>query len=228
MTEQVLNPPDPDPGSEENDAAQLDEIADVEAPLELPPPPSPAPRLPVATFEGPDRLYQFADRVGTDAAAPPVQKRFEIWVTFLLAGVSFGLPVTHVQEILRVESITRVPHAPASIRGVTNMRGRVLPVVDLRVRLALPEAPTDTDSRLVVASSRGRSLALLVDTVTQVLRIDTAEIQPPPPDVMTEDSDYIVGVHQVGDRPVVLLDVDRVLVVKDRGQARTDPKETRR
>ncbi len=210
-------------GSVGSGVAQSDETdmaeARVQAGLSLRPTP---------VLEGPDRVYQFADRIGTADATPQAQKRYEIWVTFLLAGVTYGLPVTHVQEILRVESITRVPHAPATIRGVTNMRGRVLPVVDLRVRLGLPEVPTDASSRLVVASSRGRSIALLVDTVMQVQRVDTAEIQPPPPDVMTDDSDYIVGVHQVADRLVVLLDVDRVLIVKDRGQVRTDPKEMRR
>jgi len=161
-----------------------------------------------------DALFVFTDAVNTSSdAAPSVATRIETWVTFRLAGEAYALPVASVLEILRVAGITRVPHAPPVIRGVTNMRGKVLPVIDLRVRLAMDAAPVTSSSRILVATSRGRLLGLLVDAVEQVERIDRNAVQPPPPDVMTAQSDYIVGVSQNGDRLVVLLDVDLVLLI---------------
>ena len=168
--------------------------------------------------ESPDRLYAFADSLARsegEGAEKKAEERMETWVTFKLERESFGLPVSHVQEILRVTTITRVPHAPHPVRGVTNMRGRVLPVVDLRVRLGLAEAPMDDHSRVLVASSQGRLLGLLVDSVQQVIRLDATRIEPPPPDVMTAQSDYILGVYHMAEELAILLDVDKVLLIQD-------------
>ncbi len=161
-------------------------------------------------------LFTFADTVSAEPQAPAAAPtRMETWVTFALAGESYALPVSSVLEILRVAGITRVPHAPRVVRGVTNMRGKVLPVVDLRVRLGFEAAELGSQSRILVASSRGRLLGLLVDAVQQVERIDRNAVQPPPPDVMTAQSDYIIGVSQLGERLVILLEVDLVLVVHE-------------
>lgn len=179
--------------------------------------PEPAPAA-GAGHEGPDQLYSFADSLARDAEGIDDQKqeeKLETWVTFELAGEFFGLPVTHVQEILRVTGITRVPHAPGAVRGVTNMRGKVLPVVDLRVRLGLREKEIDGHSRILVVSSKGRYMGLLVDSVQQVLRLARSKIQPPPPDVMTHQSDYILGVYHLDEALVILLEVDRVLLIRD-------------
>jgi purine-binding chemotaxis protein CheW len=162
-----------------------------------------------------DVLISFADSVAAEPEAPAAATRIETWVTFALAGEIFALPVASVLEILRVASITRVPHAPRVVRGVTNMRGKVLPVVDLRVRLGMEAAEITPQSRILVASTRGRLLGLLVDAVKQVDRIDRNAVQPPPPDVMTAQSDYIIGVNQLGGRLVILLDVDLVLIVHE-------------
>ncbi|HYM61255.1 MAG TPA: chemotaxis protein CheW [Thermoanaerobaculia bacterium] len=163
----------------------------------------------------PERFYSFADSVNATAPAVEQPKTLETWVTFWLAGETFALPVTHVYEILRVTGVTRVPHAPAMVRGVTNMRGRVLPVIDLRVRLGLSSAEPTPQSRILVVTSRGRSLGLLVDAVQQVERIQRETVQPPPPDVMTTQSDYIIGVCDLGARLVILLDVDRILILRE-------------
>jgi len=161
-----------------------------------------------------EAAYALADSLAAQAESTPQKAtRIETWVTFDLAGETYALPVSHVLEILRVAGITRVPHAPPVIRGVTNMRGKVLPVVDLRVRLGSAAAEITQQSRVLVVTSRGRSLGLLVDSVQQVERIDLLTVQAPPPDVMTPQSEYIVGVCQIGPRLVVLLDVGLVLVL---------------
>jgi purine-binding chemotaxis protein CheW len=167
------------------------------------------------SLDGIDAVYTFADSLAEreEAVAAPKVTRIETWVTFVLAGETFALPVSHVLEILRVAGITRVPHAPRVIRGVTNMRGKVLPVVDFRGRLGIEPAEVTAQSRILVVSSRGRLFGLLVDAVQQVERVDLQTVQPPPPDVMTAQSDYLIGVCQIGPRLVVLLDVARVFVL---------------
>jgi purine-binding chemotaxis protein CheW len=165
------------------------------------------------SLDGIDAVYTFADSLAESETVAPKVTRIETWVTFALAGETYALPVSHVLEILRVAGITRVPHAPRVIRGVTNMRGKVLLVVDLRGRLGIEPAEVTAQSRILVVSSRGRLFGLLVDAVHQVERVDLQTVQPPPPDVMTAQSDYLIGVCQIGPRLVLLLDVARVLVL---------------
>lgn len=159
----------------------------------------------------PEPLFTFTDSLNVSSQQVEKPVALETWVTFKLAGEMFALPVTHVYEILRVSGITRVPHAPPIVRGVTNMRGRVLPVIDLRVRLGLQSEEPTQHSRILVVTSCGRSLGLLVDGVHQVVRLDRLAVEPPPPDVMTPQSHYIVGVYHPDDTLIILLDVDRVL-----------------
>jgi len=163
----------------------------------------------------PRRIFRFADSLEQtrreEAEAIPV--RLETWVAFSLAGEIFALPVEPVREVVRVASITRVPHAPRPIRGVTNMRGRVIPVIDLRLRIELPETELGRASRVIVVSSRGLLLGLLVDAVHQVVHIDRALMQPPPEDVMTIQSDYLSGVYHLDDQLILLLDIDRALII---------------
>ncbi len=164
----------------------------------------------------PERVFAFADSLSAGQVEEQAKKvRRETWVTLSLASETFALPVSPVREILRISSITRVPHAPYPIRGVTNLRGRVIPVLDLRIRLELPEGELTRMSRIIVVSSRGRLLGLLVDAVHQVLHLDVDRIQPPPEDVMTVQSDYISGVYHVEQGLILLLDVDRALVIRD-------------
>lgn len=165
---------------------------------------------------GEDRVFAFTDSLETgteEEEQAPV--RLETWLTFGLAGEVFALPVDPVHEVVRPTSITRVPHAPYPIRGVTNLRGRVVPVIDLRLRLELPPGELTRTSRIVVVGSRGRRLGLLVDAVHQVVHLDVDRVQAPPDDVMTLQSDYILGVYYLGDELILLLDVDRVLIIKE-------------
>ena len=170
-------------------------------------------------FQGPERIYDFADSLADDERKSEdddvVAARLETWVTFRLAGELFALPVKAAREILRVSTITRVPHAPHTVRGIINMRGRVVPVVDFRVRLGLPDTDVSPKSRILITSTRNRVLGLLVDEVDQVVSLDANAVEPPPDDVMTNQSEYIVGVYHLDDRLLILLDVERVLLVPD-------------
>ena len=168
--------------------------------------------------DDPERIFAFADGLaaaGSDPEPEATPVRLATFVTFDLAGETFALPVEPVSEVLRVHSITRVPHAPEPIRGVTNVRGRVIPVIDLRLRIGLEPTPLDRSSRVIVVGSRRRLLGLLADSVHQVVHLDLNRVQPPPDDVMTVQSDYISGVYHLDERLILLLDVDRAMVVKN-------------
>jgi purine-binding chemotaxis protein CheW len=175
-----------------------------------------APVSPTAPFAGRESIYSFVDSLDSRAAqAAKPEEKPESWVTFALAGEVYALPVSHVQEILRISTITRVPHAPHPVRGITNLRGRVLAVVDLRVRLGIAAGEIGPDSRILVADARGRSIGLLVDAARQVLKILPSVVQEPPSDVLTERTDFLRGVYHLDRDLVILLDVERVLLVED-------------
>lgn len=178
---------------------------------------TPASPAPSSSQSGPERVYAFVDRLQSRSRPEPEQPREEpeIWVSFELAGEIYALPVGRVEEVLRISSITRVPHAPTPIRGITNLRGRVLAVVDLRVRLGLPPVEPSPQSRILVVSSRERSIGLLVDSARQVVRILPSAVQAPPTDVLTAHSDFLVGVFHLPEDLVILLDVDQVLWIPD-------------
>lgn len=164
-----------------------------------------------------DRVLLFADSLQERRQAKEEQlHQWEMWVTCHVEREMFALPVTQVREILRVTTLTRVPHAPFPVRGVTNLRGYVLPVVDLRVRLGMPAEEPGPRHRVMVVHSRGRLIGLLVDAVDQVTQIDRLAVDPVPEDVMTEQSYYLLGVYHDEDRMIILLDADKVLQVRDR------------
>jgi len=169
------------------------------------------------TPEGPERVLLFADSLKErdEKQAPEEVQELEDWLTCRIGKQVFALPIRHTQEVLRVERITRVPHAPYPVRGVTNLRGSVLPVVDLRLRLGLEAVEIGDDHRIIVVSSHDRLIGLLVDKVDQVAEIDRLKIEAAPEDVLTERSYYILGVFHRGDDLLILLDTDRVLQVRD-------------
>ena len=149
-------------------------------------------------------------------AAPAQQPRAaaeatEHLATFFLAGEEYGVEVRQVQEIRRVTEITSVPRAPEFIRGVINLRGRILPVLDLRRRLALGEVAMDRVARIVVVRIKERLLGLLVDGVSQVLKVKVSQIEPPPEEVLQQGGDYIRGVAKLDDRLIILVDLERLL-----------------
>ena len=167
-----------------------------------------------------DRILLFADSLQERRQVQEERRhQWETWVTCRIDREVFALPVKQVQEILRVSALTRVPHAPFPVRGVTNLRGYVLPVVDLRVRLGVAPEEPGPRHRVMVVHSRGRLIGLLVDAVEQVTQIDRLAVEPVPDDVMTEQSYYLLGVYHLDEREmVILLDADKVLQVRQAPQ----------
>lgn len=168
-------------------------------------------------FDGTDRVLAFAESVQPAATATETADpaRWETWVTFRLGDEIFGLAVDAVREIVRVQSITRVPHAPHPVRGIINLRGRVVPTVDLRVRIGLSPVELTVQSRVIICRAGDRVIGLLVDAAQHVMRLDWLQVEAPPADVMSAQSDYVLGVHVQDAAFVILLDADRVLLVPE-------------
>jgi purine-binding chemotaxis protein CheW len=123
-------------------------------------------------------------------------------VVFSLGSEEYGLPITQVQEIIRYDRPRTIPSAPASVRGVINLRGRIIPVVDLKQRLGL-QADGSNESKIVIVEAGDVTAGLVVDEVDEVLTIDEAQCEPS----LAEDVPYISSVAKVGDRLLVLLDI---------------------
>ncbi|MCM2257067.1 MAG: chemotaxis protein CheW [Vicinamibacteria bacterium] len=131
--------------------------------------------------------------------------------TFFLAGEEYGVDVRLVQEIIRVAEITQVPRAPAHIRGVINLRGRIIPVVDLRRKLELGTVEASKQARIVVVKLRDRLVGLLVDGASQVLKVPQSLVEPPPEEVVEVHQNAIRGVAKLQDRLIILLDLMKAL-----------------
>lgn len=137
-------------------------------------------------------------------------------VTFLLGEDEFGADIMDVKEIIRVPDITKVPNAPGYVEGACNLRGHVLPIVDGRTRFNLDKKMKDENSRVLVIDVDGKATGVIVDKVSEVMRVNTVDIEEPPQIVKNVDSDYLHGVLKLdnGNRLVMLLDVVKALRVK--------------
>lgn len=132
-------------------------------------------------------------------------------VTFKIADEEFGVEILAVQEIIRTMQITTVPRAPAFIEGVINLRGKVIPVIDMRKRFGLPLVERDSQTRIIVMELNQKIVGFLVDAVSEVLRIPAATVEAPPPVVAGIGSEYIKGVGKLDDRLLILMDLDSLL-----------------
>jgi purine-binding chemotaxis protein CheW len=157
-----------------------------------------------------DQLQRQAPAVETQTPSPELHL-----VTFVLDREEFGIPIGQVREVIRVSDITRVPQARTHVRGVTNLRGRILAVVELRTRMGLPPAEITPRSRIVVVGIRERILGILVDGVSQVVKVPTATVTPAPEEVVSPGTDYITGVARWNSRLIILLDLEKVLQLPD-------------
>lgn len=136
-------------------------------------------------------------------------------VTFRLGNEEYGIEITKVQEIILMSEITRVPHMPPYIKGLINLRSTVIPIIDLRLRFGLPEQPDTDDTRIMVVNVHGKTNGIIVDAVSEVLRISSEQIAPPPPTVAGLGQDYLIGLAKLERRMVILLDIEKTLRDED-------------
>lgn len=132
------------------------------------------------------------------------------YLTFSLAGEEYGLEILKVREIIGIMDITSVPQVPPEVKGVINLRGKVIPVIDLRLKFGM-EAAQYTDQTCIVVVDVGTLVGVIVDTVQEVLDIDESQIDPPPALGAAVDTSFILGMGKVKDDVKILLDIDKVL-----------------
>lgn len=144
-------------------------------------------------------------------------------VAFRLGNETYAVDIQQVQEIIRMQRITAVPGAPFFVEGVINLRGRIIPVIDLRKRLGLPPGEETDEVRIVVVEVPPHKVGMIVDAVEEVLRLSTENIEAPSSLVASVDEQYLKGVGKTEDRLVVLLDLKEVL--KKEKDSETEGKE---
>ena len=137
-------------------------------------------------------------------------------VSFTIGQEEFGLGIQSIQEINRMVDITRVPNSPEFVSGVINLRGKVIPIIDLRKRFGFSPKESDRNTRIIVVELGDTVVGFVVDSVSEVLRIPKNITEPPPPIVAGIGSEYITAVAKLENRLLILLDLERILLDKER------------
>jgi len=132
-------------------------------------------------------------------------------VSFGLSDEEYGIEITKIREIILITEITQVPQTPHYVKGLINLRSTVIPVIDLRARFDLPEAEATDESRIMVLNVGTKTIGIVVDAVSEVLRVSNKDIAPPPPTVAGLGREYLTGLVKLDDRLLIMLDIDKIL-----------------
>lgn len=142
-------------------------------------------------------------------------------VSFMLDDVEYGVDILSVHEILRFPEMTRLPNTPPFIKGVINLRGNVIPVVDMRIRFGFPEGDITDLTRIIVVETGGKQVGILVDNVYQVVRLPVSSIDPPSDLITGISEDFISGIGRLRDRLIVLLNMTQIIFLEDNEEGRS-------
>jgi purine-binding chemotaxis protein CheW len=144
-------------------------------------------------------------------------------VIFELGDERFGVDIASIESIIKMQELTRVPNSPGFVKGVTNLRGVVVPVIDLRSRFGLEEVKPTRETRIVITNLEGIKVGMVVDSVSEVLTISTDIIDPTPAMVSSVEAEFVNGIARFEDHLVILLDLVRVLTLKEQSALRSLP-----
>ncbi|MZP29906.1 chemotaxis protein CheW [Heliobacterium undosum] len=144
-------------------------------------------------------------------------------VVFRLGTEEYGVPITQVQEINRLLTPTKIPQAPSFVEGIINLRGKIIPIIDLKKRFGLAQEEHTANTRIIVVNVERHTVGIIVDAVTEVLRMPQSAIEPPPPMISTISSDYLKGVGKVDERLLILLDLDKILTEREKAELQARP-----
>lgn len=133
-------------------------------------------------------------------------------VSFMLSDEEYGVEVLKVREIIRMPTITKMPNVPSYVEGIINLRGKVIPIVSMRKRFGLIDNENNSHTRIIIMDVAGSLTGFIVDAVSEVIRIHSSEIQPPPSMVMSGGvgQEFITGVFNHAERLLIIMDIDRM------------------
>ncbi|TAM61572.1 chemotaxis protein CheW [bacterium] len=137
-------------------------------------------------------------------------------VSFSLGDEEYGVDIAQVQEINRMVQITHVPRAPHFMEGVINLRGQLIPIIDLRARFGMARAEHTKNTRIVVTEIGSKRVGMVVDAVSEVLRIPVEQVEDAPEMISGIETEYIRGVGKLGDRLIIMLDLQRVISASEK------------
>jgi purine-binding chemotaxis protein CheW len=180
--------------------------------------------LPVSASTRPSDRFMSIDTapaaIGSNGA-----RRSGKFLTFFLGGEEYGLEILKVHEIISMLPITRIPRSPDYIRGVINLRGKVIPIMDLRTRFSMPATDT-SDSCIIVTQIQGVQIGMVVDQVSEVANITAAEVEDTPSFGADVHTEFLLGLAKQGGKVKLLLDIDRVLTMTELAAASAVTVET--
>lgn len=139
------------------------------------------------------------------------------FLAFTLGNEEYGLDILRVQEIRGYEPVTRIANAPAFIKGVVNLRGTIIPVVDMRIKFSLGEPTYDQFTVVIILNIAGRVVGMVVDSVSDVTTLSAEQIKPAPEIGTAFDTEYLIGLGTIGDRMLILVDIDRLMSSAEMG-----------
>lgn len=145
-----------------------------------------------------------------------ISKEEEKYLMFLLDDEYYGIPILKVNEIIGLMEITKIPRSPSYMKGVINLRGKIIPIMDLRLKFQMPERAYDEQTCIVIteiAAEKGQKdiSGIIIDKVAEVVNISGADIQPPPKYGQEEDSKFLTGIGKVKEKVVMLLDIETII-----------------
>lgn len=153
---------------------------------------------------------QFAEELTNEEVS--ASRAVSQWATFDLAGETYGVNVMNIREVLRHQNMTQVPGAPDFVEGIINLRGNVITIVNMRLRLGVRPADVSDMTRIMIAEVDDYTLGFVVDSVADVLDMDASQVDPSPSVNRGEVSNYIEGVTYVQDELLILLDLKRIVL----------------
>ena len=155
--------------------------------------------------------------VASTALSAGALKPTKQFLTFRIGGEEYGIDILKVQEIRSYEAPTRIAHAPSFVKGVVNLRGVIVPIVDLRVKLRCASAEVNSFTVVIVLNVKGRVVGAVVDSVSDVLELARDQINPAPEMSTTVDTTFITGIASVGERMLILMDIEALMSSADMG-----------
>ena len=139
-------------------------------------------------------------------------------VGFYLGPEEYAVDILKIKEIKLMQEITNVPKAPDFVEGVINLRGDIVPIIDLKKKLNLGAAELNEESKIIVVEIDTKMVGVIVDEVSEVIEIEDSKLSPPPPIIGGIEAEYLKGVGKLGDRLLILLDLDKILTLEEKTQ----------